>query len=74
MENDAGEFVDLYCPRKWYVSLYGHVHILNVLQFTASVLSAIISWGLPIDFESMVDAMKLEFSFKFINVILVYVW
>lgn len=19
MENDAGEFVDLYCPRKWYI-------------------------------------------------------
>jgi len=20
MENDAGEFVDLYCPRKWWVA------------------------------------------------------
>lgn len=30
MENDAGEFVDLYCPRKWYVLF--HVFKLSFLM------------------------------------------
>jgi len=30
MENDAGEFVDLYCPRKWWVK---HVYKLMAVRY-----------------------------------------
>lgn len=36
MENDAGEFVDLYCPRKWYVLF--HVFKLSFFMENKSFL------------------------------------
>lgn len=37
MENDAGEFVDLYCPRKWYV-IDDHVGYAQKTTFRKNLL------------------------------------
>lgn len=47
MENDAGEFVDLYCPRKWLVYctcyfLCVHISILSLLFDCSSASNRII--------------------------------